>query len=139
MSIQSLLALADDKLHEVFSRKPHDPTKARNAFLKRIETTHSQFASATPVKGRKLFVIKNGVVKVTLPFEIAGKSEFLVPSERFTDWLGHLKDSVTKGELDDALKSEGTSTTAAKVRKPRGPLSPEKLEARRAKIAAKKG
>ena len=144
MALKDLLALADDKLHEVFSRKPHDPAKARNAFIKRIDTTENQFKSATPVRGRKIFKIANGVVQVTLPFEIAGKSTFHVPSERFSDWLGHLRDSVSKGELDKELETPPATSTAPKVGtradagRKRGPLSPEALEARRQKMAAKK-
>ena len=143
MSLKDLLAISDDKLHEIFEQKAIDPKKAREAFAKRIDKTAEQFASATPLKGRKMFVIKNGIVKVTLPFAIEGKNEFLIPSERFKEWLGHLRDSVTKGELDDAMKTEATSTTnklgipTPKVRKVRGPLSPEKLAARRAKVAAR--
>ena len=138
MALKDLLALADDKLHDVFSRKPHDPQKARNAFIKRIDTNQSHLASATPTKGRKMFTIKNGVAQITLPFEIAGKSVFHVPSERAADWFNHLKDSVTKGELDKELENSaqpGRTSTAPAVTRKRREMSPE---AKAAMVAKRK-
>lgn len=137
MSLKSMLALADDKLHEVFHRKPHDPEKARKPIIKGIDRTNDQFASATPVKGRKWFKVANGVVEFTPPFVIGGKTTHYIPSERFKEFLGHLKTSVTGGELDKEIEAGAPSGGGTRVtRGKRGPLSPEALAARRAKMAA---
>lgn len=113
MALKDLLSLADDKLAEVFAKKPHDPAKARTPILKGIDRTKNQHASATPVRGKKWFKVANGVVQVTLPFEIAGKSTFHLPSERFVEWLDHLKDSVTKGELDKEIEAGASKSPRA--------------------------
>ncbi len=140
MALKDFMALADDKLHDIFSKKPHDSAKARAAMLKRLDKTHEQFTATEPVKGRKMFRIQNGIVEFTLPFEVSGKSAWLIPSERFADAITHLKDSITKGELDDALKGDGVTNAPASAnktpRKPRGALSTEALEARRQKMKA---
>jgi hypothetical protein len=140
MALKDLLALADDKLHELWAKKPHDPSKARNAFIKRIDAAHNQLASATPVKGRKMFLIKNGVAQVTLPFEIAGKSVFHVPSERVKDWFDHLKDSVTKGELDKELEGGQPPRTGKAPKAPgtKAGWSPERRAKFEASVAARK-
>lgn len=112
MALKDFVSLADDKLHEVFSQKPHDAAKAREAMVKRLDKAYEQFQATEPVRGRKLFKIQNGVVELTLPFEVAGKNVFHLPSERFVDALKHLKTSITKGELDDELKAAGSSKEA---------------------------
>lgn len=143
MALKDLLALADDKLHDLFERKPHDPTKARAAFVKRIDTNKNHLASATPTKGRKMFRIANGVARIELPFSISGKSVFHVPSERAADWFDHLKDSVSRGELDKELEAGDTAPAAGSTstRKKRE-MTPEATAAmvakRRATLEAKK-
>ena len=144
MALKDFVALADDKLHEVFSRKPHDATKSREAMVKRLDKASEQFQATEPVRGRKLFKIQNSVVELTLPFEIDGKSTFHIPSERFADALTHLKESVTKGELDNELKKGAdqsySGTTAAAVKAPRNQSSGAAgrgwTDERRAKFAA---
>lgn len=138
MSLKDLLSLADDKLHDVFNRKAPDLTKLRKAVLKGIETTERQFASVTPVRGRKWFKVNNEVVEFNLPFGIQGKSKFYVPAERFGDFLTKLKSTVTGGELDKEIaagKTDAPAASAPKVRK-RAPQSPEVVANRVAKAAA---
>lgn len=141
MALKDLLALADDKLHEIFERKPYNADRERKAMIKRIDKARDQHQSATPTKGKKIFKVQNGVAQITLPFEIAGKSTFHVPSERFIEWLDHLKDSVTKGELDKELEANsghpGRTSTAPKVSKGRAGWSPERRAAFEAKKAKK--
>lgn len=131
MSLKTLLALADDKLADLFNRKPHDPTKARKKALQGIDKTHAQFHATEPQKGRKWFTHKNEVVKFHPPFPIAGKSEHFVPSERFPDYLTHLRGAVEAGELDDAL-NEAPPTPSVRKSSGGAGWSPE----RRAKFAA---
>ncbi|MDG2532045.1 hypothetical protein P6144_00145 [Sphingomonas sp. HITSZ_GF] len=134
MALKDLLELADDKLHELWAKKPYDYEKERKAMIRRVDKARDQHLSATPTKGKKIFTVKNGVAQVTLPFSIAGKSTFHVPSERFVEWLDHLKDSLTKGELDKELEARdtqpGRTSTAPKTG---AGWSPE----RRAKFDAK--
>ena len=138
MALKELLALADKKLAEVFHQKAPDPSKARKGVLKSIDTTASQFASATPTRGRKRFAINNGVVEYKPGFAIDGEETFYVPSERFSDFLTKLKANVESGELDTALVAGESSTSGSKRTGKRGPLSPEALASRRAKIEARK-
>lgn len=116
MALNDFIKLADDKLHEVFSRKPHDPSKARNAAIKRLDTTHNQFIATEPARGRKMFKIQNGVVELTLPWAVGGKSVFHIPSERFADAISHLKESISKGELDKELETANSSNQPATAR-----------------------
>ena len=141
MALKDFLSLADDKLHEVFAKKDYDPAKDRAAMIKRLDTAHTQFQSATPIKGRKMFKIANGVVELTLPFEIGGKSVFHLPTERFADAIQHLKDAVGQGEADGHLKSGATNVAAPRqARKPDAPRYSEGTrgwsDERRAKFAA---
>ena len=129
MALKDFLSLADDKLHEVFAKKEHDPRKDRAAMIKRLDTAHGQFQSETPVKGRKMFRLANGVVELTLPFEIGGKSVFHIPTERFSDAIQHLKDAVGKGEADEHLKSG--AATGGGVAAPRAPRKAKDAEAPR--------
>lgn len=146
MALTDILKLADDKLAETFAKRAVDPAKARKPILKMIDNAINQFASATPVKGRKMWKEANGVVEFTPPFQIGGKDMLYIPSERFGDVLKTLRASVEAGEADDAIKARAEAgaapaATGAKrsdAGKKRGPLSPEALAARRAKMAAKK-
>ena len=103
MTLKSLLGLVDDKLADVFHRKAHDPSKARNKVLRGIDRTHEQFHATEPARGKKWFSHKNEVVRFTPPFPVAGKSEHYVPSAQFPDYLGHLRTAVEAGELDDVI------------------------------------
>ena len=144
MALKDFIALADDKLHEAFNRKPHDATKARETMVKRLDKAHEQFHATEPARGRKLFKIQNGIVELSLPFEVSGKSTFHIPSERFADALKHLKTSVTKGELDDELRaaadkpSGDPAPAAAKVprKQSTGGTGRGWTDERRAKFAA---
>jgi hypothetical protein len=118
MSIKDMLSLADDKLHEVFSRKPFDPTKHRKALQKRLQASHDQYTSATPVKGRKLFTIgSEGIVRFNSPIELNGKSEFYFENGgKFQEFLAHFTQLVGAGEFDGELEKKamhpGATSTA---------------------------
>lgn len=144
MALADLLKLADDKLAETFNLKAVDPAKARKPIVKQIDNAINQFASATPVKGRKLWKESNGVVEFNSPFDIGGKSTLYIPAERFGEFLKALKATVEAGEADQAIKdrANGAAPAASGAKRAdagrkRGPLSPEALEARRAKMAQK--
>lgn len=105
MALKDFIALADDKLHEVFAKKAYDPRRERAAMVKRLDTAHAQFTADAPTRGRKMWKVNNGVVELTLPFAIGGKSVFHMPSERFADAIQHLKDAIGKGEADTELEA----------------------------------
>lgn len=131
MSLKSLLGLVDDKLADVFHRKAHDPSKARNKVLKGIDKAHDQFHATKPAGGKKWFVHKNDVVRFSPPFAVAGKSEHYVPSAQFPDFLGHLRKAVEAGELDNAIGQPVERSTS------RGPSKGTPwTDERRAKFAA---
>ena len=146
MSLKSFLALVDDKLHEIFERKAPDAAKARAKALKTIESAKRSFTATEPTRGRKAYKINNDVVAFTPGYKVDGRSTMLIPSSRFADALSALEKAINGGELDDALIAGGDIATSAGgvsrkpyvAKNPRGPLSPEKLAARRAKVAAKK-
>jgi len=137
MSLKDVLSLADDKLRETFHLKPHDPTKARKPHLRWLEKRKAAWADIGNKKDR-FIKISNNVVEFHLPFEIAGKDVLYVPSERFADVLEKLHIAVNSGEADEAIAAlnKGARTPGRATGK-RGPLSPEKLAERRAKMAAK--
>ncbi|EIZ78261.1 hypothetical protein WSK_3143 [Novosphingobium sp. Rr 2-17] len=140
MSLKDLLSLADDKLHEVFSRKPHDPSKARKPIIKGIERTRDQFLATEPAKGRKWFKVSNNVVELTLPFAIDGKNTFYVPGERAVEFLDKLKATVESGDLDKDIEAGAGErpVSAATSGKKRAGWSPERREAFKASIADRK-
>lgn len=124
MALKDFLSLHSDDLRETFARKEYDPTRDRAALVKRLDNADNAFKSATPTKGKKMFRIANGVVELTLPFAIGGRSTYHIPSERFSDAIQHLKDAVTGGEADDDLKKARESGSvdggeAAPARAPR--------------------
>lgn len=138
------LKLIDAKLADVFHKKAHDPSKARQRAIKSVDTSMKQFEENPVGRGRKKFKLNNSVVEFTPGFEMgsAGLTAY-VPSERFADFLKGLKSSIQAGELDKELEAAesgdtGKRSDAGRVRKPRGPLSEEALAARRAKMAANK-
>lgn len=147
MAIKDLLALADNALHAVWSKpaeKPYDPTKDRAKIIKGIEKTKSDYESATPTKGKKWIVMRNGVAKITLPFAIAENgSEFLIPAERVPDFLATLKKEVEAGSLDQDIKAGKPATGTTTARKPRAASSggtgwsPERKAKFQATIAAR--
>lgn len=138
MALKDILALVDDKLEAVFHRKEPDAKKVRKKAIATIETARKQFGSVDPVRGRKVWKISNEVVSFTPGYVIAERTVSYVPAERFNDFLDKLEAAINAGELDDALLADEKAEQPVKVRKPRGPLSPEVLAARRAKMAAKK-
>lgn len=131
MSLKSLLGLVDEKLADVFNRKVHDPSKARNKVLKGIDKTYEQFHATEPARGKKWFVHRNDVVRFSPPFVVAGKPEHYVPSAQFPDFLGHLRKAVEAGELDDAIGQPVARSTGRGPAKGT-PWTPE----RRAKFSA---
>lgn len=138
MALNDILALVDDKLESVFHRKEPDAKKARKKAIATVETARKQFRSVDPVRGRKVWKVSNEVVSFTPGYIIAERSVSYVPAARFNEFLDKLEAAINAGELDDALLAEEKAEQPVKVRKPRGPLSPEVLAARRAKMAAKK-
>ncbi|THD35701.1 MAG: hypothetical protein E7773_10160 [Sphingomonas sp.] len=138
MALKDVLALADDKLRETFHLKPHDPVKARKPHLTWLDKRKAAWADIGNKRDR-FIKVNNGVVEFHLPFELGGKSVFYVPSERFADFLEKLHIAVNTGEADEAIAALNKGArTPGPARGKRGPLSPEALEARRAKMAAKK-
>ena len=136
MALKDFVALADDKLHEVFASKAYDPKRDREAMIKRLDTAHLQFGATEPTRGRKMWKLNNGVVELTLPFAISGKSVFHIPSERFADAIDHLKSAIGKGEADAELKAHGEGGGARASapragRKPRDSSAPRYAEGSR--------
>jgi len=121
MALKDFLALADDKLHETFSRKAYDPAKDRAALVKRLDTADNQFKSATPTRGKKMFRLANGVVELNLPISIGGKSRFLIPSERFSDAIASLKTAIGAGEADKELEAGSSGVDGSTPSAPRKP------------------
>lgn len=135
MALKDFLALADDKLHELFSTKKPDPTKARASLVKRLDTAATQFGSPEPSRGKKMWSVNNNVVELTLPVAIGGKSTYFFPAERFPDAIKSLKDAVNAGEADADLLSDGSDTSAAAPKKRRPLTEEQKAEAQRKRAA----
>lgn len=140
MALKDLLSFADDKLHEVFNRKPFDPAKHRKALIKRLDTAKSQYASTEPTKGKKLFVVGNeGVVKFNSPVAIGGKTELYFEAGKFAPFIEKLTEAVGLGEFDDQLEMNdnkpGATSTAPK--RQRAGWSAERRAAHEAKKAQK--
>ena len=131
VALSDLLKLADEKLADLFHKKQHNPEKARNPILRGIDRTRNQFESAIPIRGKKWFKVSNNVVAFSPPFDIGGKSLHYIPSERFPDYLAHLRQAVEAGELDDSL-----GQAPATKRKPRPSAGKPWTPERRAKFAA---
>ncbi len=137
MGISDLLAMADDKLHELFQSKPHDPTRARDKVVKQIDRTKVQFGDKSS-KGKKWFRHANGVVELTLPFAIDGKQTFYLHTNKFEAFLDGLKSEVTSGSLDKEI-NEPVEPTARAARVSSGKGWTDERRARfKATMAAKK-
>lgn len=140
MALKDLLALADDKLADVFHTKSYDPAKDRGKHIKAIEADAASFGNPEPTRGRKAWKASNNVVEYTSRFPVGGKTTHYVPSERFGDFLEKLKNLVTEGTFDSdfeaASKSEGGAKVARAPRKPREGGGAGWSEARRAKYQA---
>jgi hypothetical protein len=112
MSLKSLLALVDDKLHDVFHKPVFDPVKSRKPFLSGLKKARAQFESNKRPRGaNKWFDISNSVVEFSpslngKPVKIGGKDKLYVPSERFPDVLTHAEAACNAGELDDQFMSD---------------------------------
>jgi hypothetical protein len=127
MALKDFLKLNKPELREKFAAKPYDAERARGPIIKALDKASDQYASATPVKGRKMWKSNNGVIELTLPFEIEGETVATFEPDEFFDALKHLKEAVAGGELDDAIKAANeadpataaTSTTTRKARAPR--------------------
>lgn len=120
MSLNKFLALSDAKLEAKFNETKPDPAKLRKPILKRLDATINQLEATEPTKGRKMWSLKNGVVRLDLPFAVGQESSFLIPSERAVDAVRELRASIESGELDDALlaSNEG-GTVEAKPKRQR--------------------
>lgn len=140
MALTDFLSLTDEKLATTFERKSFDHQKARDAFVARLDRAAEQFNAGGPQRGRKMFSVNNAVVKLTLPIAIEGRSEFLIPSERFADALRQLRDSASSGDLDKQLEAHpgaiGKRGDMRRTRKPRAPMSEEAKAAMNAKRRA---
>ena len=130
MALKDFIALADDKLHELFARKAYDPQRDRAALIKRLDGAHSQFTATEPTRGRKMWRVANGVVELTLPFAIGGQSVFHLPTERFADAIEHLKHAVGAGEADGELQAHSESRTGTAGPAPKAPKSQSTSTAR---------
>jgi hypothetical protein len=137
MSLKDVLSLADDKLRETFHLKPHDPTKARKPHLRWLEKRQQAWENIGSKKDR-FIKVNNNIVEFHLPFEVGGRDTFYVASEHFAKFLKGMHVAVSEGEADDAIAALNKGArTPGKPRGTRGPLSPEKLAERRAKMAQK--
>lgn len=123
MSLKDLLALADDKLKDVFETKGYDPAKDRARHVKGIDADIASFGNPEPTRGRKNWKASNNVVEYTSRFPISGKTTHYVPSERFGDFLERLKNLVTTGQFDADFEaaSKGDATAPKTPRKKREP------------------
>ena len=137
MALSDLLKLADEKLADLFHQKQPNLEKTRKPILRGIDRTRNQFESAIPIRGKKWFKVSNNVVAFSPPFEIGGKSSHYIPSERFADYLAHLRQAVEAGELDDSFGQAPVTK-----RKPRAgggkPWTPERRAKFAASVAARK-
>ncbi|WP_298808750.1 hypothetical protein [uncultured Sphingomonas sp.] len=146
MSLKDLLALADDKLADVFNTKGYDPTKDRAKHVKAIDSDIASYGNPEPTRGRKAWKASNNVVEYTSRFPISGKTTHYVPSERFGDFLSKLKNLVETGSFDSDFEAaaKGDATAAKTPRKKREPgtggagWSDERRAAYNASIAARK-
>lgn len=136
MSLKSVVALVDDKLHEVFHRKQPDAKKARQRALKTVETARRQFSSPDATKGRKVWAVSNEVVRFTPGYRITERETLFVPASRFNDMLDNLEAAIKAGELDDALlaepNSESSPERAPRKQRTRDPASTAMAVATRA-------
>jgi len=112
---------SDAKLKKEFEKKGPDPRaaeKLRSRFTKSLDTALGQFLATEPTKGRKMWKAQNNVVEFSpvfngSPVSLDGETTLYIPSERFSDFVGALKQSVAAGELDAVLEGpEGVKTTA---------------------------
>lgn len=68
---------------------------------------------------------KNDVVRFKPPIEIDGRTEYYVASERFPDYVGHLRGAVKDIDSNSAGYEEGEAFTPAGTRLPRVRFVPE--------------
>ena len=150
MSLQSVLALVDDKLHDVFHRKQPDAKKARQRALKTIETARRQFASQEVIRGRKVWAVSNEVVSFTPGYRITERKTVFVQAAQFGKLLNSLEAAINAGELDEALladekqkaETEQVTPTAAEPapkKRTRDPASTANAMATRAANQVKAG
>lgn len=124
MSLKDVLALIDDKLEAVFSKAPHDPSKARKPVLKRIASAKAQFEEGKTKVPSRWWTASNGVVafKPVLngkPLLINGKAVSHVPAERFPHFLDKLTAAVEAGELDKEIEATEKGTGSLGGGKPK--------------------
>lgn len=115
-------------LAEVFSRKPHDPAKARKPLLDGIKRTREQFAKRNESVSKapnKWWQVKNGVVALTVKvagdtFDINGVATNHMPEERFEEFLTKFEEAVNAGEFDAELSHKGNGDAKVHIPKAAG-------------------
>lgn len=104
-SLDDFLKLSDDRLAKDHSTPAFDAVRARAGLVKVIDRAASTFTEGK-TSGRKAWSVNRGVVELTLPVEIGGKSTYYIPSERFPDALAKLKKAVEAGDVDADLEAQ---------------------------------
>ena len=138
MALGDLIGIIDNRLRDVFERKPADPGRARRPLLKGIERTLAQFEAGRSGP-HQWWKVKNGVVALTVKvngdtFDINGVATNHMPEDRFAEFLAKMRDAVNAGAFDAELANKGNGD--AEVHIPRkATISPEAAKARGAKAA----
>lgn len=111
MADSGFLALTDDKLAEAYNYVAPDYTKLRATFLRGLAKAEAAFNEGKQHGGAaSQWSANNNVVKFTpklvnKPVVIGGKSEHLIPAERFPHALAELRKEVEAGKHDETLAS----------------------------------
>lgn len=113
--------LSDPKLKSDFEKVGPNPLtalKAREKFVKSLETAKAQFASPTPTKGFKTWKVNNGVVEFKPSvgrnaIQLGGASTHYIPEERFGSFVDAVIASVKAGELDQEIQNPLSASVVA--------------------------
>lgn len=108
MAFEGFLEFSDPTLADKFWRKKFDPAKDRKAFIKRLETTKSQFDEKRTKAPNRLWSLNDDgdtvhfvpMYRGESPF-IKGELDHYVAAESFLDALDKLIADVKAGDLDD--------------------------------------
>ncbi|WP_288484825.1 hypothetical protein [uncultured Novosphingobium sp.] len=119
-------------LAEVFSRKPHDPSKDRKPLLDGIARTREQFKKRDKEVSKapnKWWQLRNGVVALTVKvkgdtFDINGVATNHMPEERFEEFLTAFEKAVNAGEFDEELGNKGNGDAKVHISKAKGTRAP---------------
>lgn len=118
MSIKDLLALADDKLKDVFSKVEYDPAKDRARHAAAIDKDAASFTNGA-TRGKRQWKAGNNVVEYTSRFPIQGKTTHYIPSNMFSDFLSKLKALVSDGTFDKDFEAAQAGDAEKTTRAPR--------------------